>query len=293
MKLFEEWWYVLIYGAVMLCVGLLKQNNIYTRLINWLNDRVPSNWMVFIASSIGGILPIPGRIVYTAGLIDGVISKDEYTRKKVGPLNYLASHHYYLWSPLEKTVLLPILLLNLTYIEVLTYTLPLLLCTFISILFMVNRLKTLSDYIGYTVSSHEHKKKWYEHIDFKGMLLILGIIVFGNFIKGYHEQIKSAIGFLVSENFSLLLVSIVSFLGAFMLGSSSKFIGFVVLLTQYYGLEYFTYFFALEYAGYLLSPNHKCLAIGVEYFKTPITQFYRVIGAVAALLIGVGAITLF
>ncbi len=73
-----------------------------------------------------------------------------------------------------------------------------------------------------------------------------------------------------------------------MLGSSGKFIGITVLLAQVFGLQYFTLFFALEYAAYLISPTHKCTCIGKMYFNTPFLTYAKVLGVWAALVVLVG-----
>jgi hypothetical protein len=82
------------------------------------------------------------------------------------------------------------------------------------------------------------------------------------------------------------------FLSSVALGSSGKFIGITVLLTQLFGIEYFTMFFAVEYAGYLISPIHKCVAIGKMYFGTPINEYIKVLGVWAVLIILIGMLTL-
>jgi len=62
-----------------------------------------------------------------------------------------------------------------------------------------------------------------------------------------------------------------------LLGSSGKFIGLAVLLTKIFGMNYFSLFFAVEYAGYLISPSHKCTCIGKMYFGTPILDYAKVL----------------
>jgi len=45
------------------------------------------------------------------------------------------------------------------------------------------------------------------------------------------------------------------------------------------------WFFAIDYAGYLLSPTHKCVMIGNSYFGTPLGVYYKALGIWALLLI--------
>ena len=86
-----------------------------------------------ILSAIGGILPIEGRVTVSAGLLDTVAPRKGPGREKLGIVDYLATHHYYLWSPLEKTVILPIAAFGLTYAAWLGMIAPLLI---VSLLFI-------------------------------------------------------------------------------------------------------------------------------------------------------------
>ena len=60
-----------------------------------------------ITSLLGGILPIPGRVALSAPLLDAIAPPDKKKRSAFGVIDYLSTHHYYWWSPLEKTVVLP------------------------------------------------------------------------------------------------------------------------------------------------------------------------------------------
>jgi hypothetical protein len=52
------------------------------------------------------------------------------------------------------------------------------------------------------------------------------------------------------------------------MGSSSRFAAVTVLLSSIYGIEHLPWFFAVDLAGYLVSPMHKCAAIEMLYFQT-------------------------
>jgi len=56
-------------------------------------------------------------------------------------------------------------------------------------------------------------------------------------------------------------------------------------MAQVFGYQYFLWFFALDFAGYLLSPTHKCVMIGHKYFNTPLNTYYRVLGSWAVVLL--------
>jgi hypothetical protein len=91
---------------------------------------------------------------------------------------------------------------------------------------------------------------------------------------------------------ALGIISVVGFLAAFAMGSSGKYAGIVALLAKAFGPGYLTWFLCVEYAGYIISPMHKCLLIGQQYFGTPIRTYYKVLGMLIAALVGYGALTL-
>jgi hypothetical protein len=64
-------------------------------------------------------------------------------------------------------------------------------------------------------------------------------------------------------------------------------------MAQLFGMEYFLWFFAVDFAGYLLSPTHKCVMIGNRYFGTPLLTYYKGLGSWAGLLLIVSAIFTF
>jgi hypothetical protein len=81
------------------------------------------------------------------------------------------------------------------------------------------------------------------------------------------------------------MISLVGFAASFLMGSSGKFVAFAVMLAQLFGPVYFLWFFAVDYAGYLLSPTHKCVMVGNRYFGTPYVTYYLALGAWALLLL--------
>jgi hypothetical protein len=90
----------------------------------------------------------------------------------------------------------------------------------------------------------------------------------------------------------MLLISAIGFAASFLMGSSGKYVAFAVLMAQLFGLQYFVWFFAVDYVGYLLSPTHKCVMVGNRYFGTPLKTYYFTLGAWGSiLLITAGIIT--
>lgn len=112
---------------IMISAGLAKEYNLFAPAYAYVKNTFRSNkFVVVLLSAIGGILPIEGRVTVSAGLLDSVAPKSGPGREKMGIVDYLATHHYYMWSPLEKTVIIPIAALGLTYSAWLSLISPLL-----------------------------------------------------------------------------------------------------------------------------------------------------------------------
>ena len=126
-------------------------------------------------------------------------------------------------------------------------------------------------------------------VDWQLIGLLALIIIFGNFAKEYTSEIKE---FASASGLGLFEMSVISFVGSFFLGSSSRFAALTVIATTVFGIEYLAWFFALDYAGYILSPVHKCAFIGWRYFKTPITMYYKALVAMCIVVILCSLITL-
>ena len=289
--LFKNQIYLFYLLGVMITSGIIKEKGYFSNLFNYIVNRVKSKKaVVALISLFSGILPIPGRVIVSAGILDMVAPKSEKSRSKFGIIDYLATHHYYLWSPLEKTIILPIATLSLSYLEVLKYTAPLLLVTVLYISYYI--IFTLKEG-DVEIQRNNILKEKNNSIDIKKyinwnlLLTVFVVIVLSNIISIYHDYF---IGYILYYQ-NLFIVSCLGFLISIVLGSSGKFIGITVLLTQLFGIEYFTMFFAVEYAGYLISPIHKCVAIGKMYFGTPIIEYIKVLSVWAVLIILVGIIT--
>ena len=112
---------------IMISAGLAKEHQLFAPAFAYVKNTFRSNrFVVALLSAIGGILPIEGRVTVSAGLLDTVAPKEGQGREKLGIVDYLATHHYYLWSPLEKTVILPIAAFGLSYVAWLGLIAPLL-----------------------------------------------------------------------------------------------------------------------------------------------------------------------
>lgn len=334
--------YLVMIGLIFIAVGLIKDNMLFNSLFYYIKQTVKSNKaLVVILSAIGGILPISGRVTVSAGMLDTIApKKGENGRENYGIIDYLSTHHYYMWSPLEKTVLIPMAAFSLTWLGLLNILWPLLAVSILlifgyiyfyikdsdvvvtpilefnfklseiirnvvpmiaAILAVINDLNPIWSfgllvfYYCFLTKTWDYKKL-ISYINWEVIVIVGLIIIFGNYVKTYDsfitDYIKQSV-FDITTLSGLLLVSSIAFISAFILGSSSKFAALAVILTQLFGIKYFLWFFALEFAGYLLSPAHKCVAIGKTYFNTPLVKYITVLGIWALLIIFTAGVVVF
>jgi hypothetical protein len=324
----------------MIISGLIKDHNLFGSVYSFIIGKVKSKrTVVFLISCIGGILPIPGRVVISAGLLNTVVDQENKHSSKYGIIDFLATHHYYWWSPLEKTIAIPMAVLGISYMEYMKYALGPLIISILFILYYVywnldesevfikipeqNKKKsiilTLSPLIisillislnikpyivfpvtclSYMLLVKEYRiKKIMSYINWRLIFIILCVITLSIFIKQYNSTILSYLteysnGWNINTIIGFMFISIISFISSFVLGSSSKYAGIVALLCSIFGIQYLTYFLTLEFAGYILSPTHKCVLISSEYFKTPLKKYYLVLSLWSSLLIFYGITTL-
>ena len=300
---------------IMFVTGILRERGYLMDIFRLLEQKVKSKRMVvFLVSLFGGILPIPGRVALSASMLNSIAPIDNKKRKKFGIIDYLATHHYYLWSPLEKTVIIPMAVLGLTYLQFMSYIWPLLL---ISGLYISYYILSLNDdeidieikddpidwknvtnvvlpflgtiiiscftnyYFGafvvftlYLVVYSNSWKKLLGYVNWELIWIVSLVIILGNLVGSYYDVIETYIKQYNKPQY-ILIVSVISFLSSFMLGSSAKYASIVSLLTSVFGMHYFVLFFTLEYSAYLISPSHKCLPIGQKYFHTGFMTYLK------------------
>jgi hypothetical protein len=322
---------------IMISAGLAKEYQLFAPAYAYVRNVFRSNkFVLVILSAIGGILPIEGRVTVSAGMLDTIAPKSGHGREKMGIIDYLATHHYYLWSPLEKSVVIPIAAFGLTYVAWLGMIAPLLIA---SLLF-------ISWYIWYTVKDEDivitpgnfklsqvmrsslpmfvaigayiytnnyilcfgllalyyviitqqwNFKKLLGYINWEVILTVAVVIALGNYFKSeqaYFQGLIKGLGVDPATFLGMLTISAVGFGSSFLMGSSSRFIALAVLMAQLFGVEYFLWFFAVDFAGYLLSPTHKCVMIGNRYFGTPYKTYYIALGSWVGILLAIaGTIT--
>ncbi len=333
--------YLLYLIGILVSVGVIKENKMFADLYSFIISRVKSKKAtIMLVSAISGVLPVPGRVTVSAGVLDTIAPKDnKKARSKFGIIDFLSTHHYYLWSPLEKTIILPISVLGLTYWQVISYTWILLIISLAYIIWYIltqieeNDIEIVAEkknfdqrrfvigavpmilsvvalifgmkpYIIFpvlavyylAVTSTWSVKKILGYINWRLVFMLAFIIFASNIIKAHTDEVMSflkaySLGMDTVRGF--VIVSTVAFGSSLLLGSSSRYSGIMVLLTTVYGLQYFTYFIALEFSGYLLSPFHKCNTIGKMYFGTPLLTYVKALGGWTALLIAYSLLNLF
>ena len=105
--------------GVFIVIGVVKEYNLlHLQFLGRFKDKRIS---AVLFSMLAGVLPVPGRVTSSAGLLDTIATKDPDKRKHFGIIDYLATHHYYMWSPLEKTLILPLAALGISYGTWLSY----------------------------------------------------------------------------------------------------------------------------------------------------------------------------
>ena len=125
--MFSSQVYLLYLIGIMIMTGIIKEFNLFSGIYNFLMKHIKKKkTLVWMMSLFAGVLPIPGRVVISSSLLDTIATKDKVKRKMFGLIDFIATHHYYLWSPLEKTIILPMAAFSLTYGEMMKYTAPLL-----------------------------------------------------------------------------------------------------------------------------------------------------------------------
>ena len=324
----------------MMAAGLIKEHNLFASTYAYIQKVFKSKRVIVaLMSALTGILPVSGRVTISAGILDTLAPpKGQPGREKFGIIDYLATHHYYVWSPLEKTILIPMAALGIGYGAVLYQLLPLLVVS-LGLVFWYIAYKVSEDDIQLTVSNERFKisnilrnvfpfiaaigtaiaglhpaiafgllvvyymiltmtwdfKKLMSYVDWKLLAWVAVIIVVANVTRSYSGEVETYLkntALDINTVAGFIAISAISLGSSFLFGSSSRFAAITTILTLVYGVEYFVWFFALDYVGYLVSPAHKCMAIGKLYFGTPWKRYANALGLWAVLLVGAGGATL-
>ena len=284
-------WYVPYLATIMILSAWAKKTGIFMPAYRWIANNVKSKRaVVAIISALSGVLPIEGRVTVSAGFLDTIAPNDD-RRKIYGIIDYLSTHHYYFWSPLEKTVILPMAVLGLSYGAFVMLIWPLIVtCLAIGLFYIFFVLKEddiaidLSE--SHRCTDHDHSHEKTQWVNWSTLAFVAAAIVLGNYIKTYDAAMLE----MVKNSGSIAIATLFSFMFSFAMGSSGKYAGFVSLLSTVFGVKYLPLFLAVDYAGYMFSPTHKCFAVGKSYFDTPVIEFYKAIGLLCGSLIFVALI---
>ena len=332
--------YLFLIIFVMMIAGMIKENNLFSDVFAFLKRSIKSNRaIVALFSAMTGVLPIKGRVTVSAGLLDTLAPKDKKKREKFGPIDFMSSHHYYFWSPIEKTVILPMAAFGLSYTAFLGIMWPLIATTFAYIIwylvYMVKdtdialvetkkkiKVSRITRYVfpyimGVSaviagvnflwafglltlyyaiVTQTFNYKKLLGYVDWKIVAWVAVIILLANTTRLYTGEIKEFIGSTgidMNSPVGFGAISLLAFAFAWVLGSSSRFGAIMVILTSLYGIQYLPWFFAVDFAGYILSPMHKCVAIGKMYFGTKLSYYGKLLGGWALLLVTISGVMLY
>lgn len=328
--------YLWLVFFIMIVAGIAKEKNLFMPLYSYIKDSFKSNRLVlFLISALSGVLPIEGRVTVSAGVLDTITHKGcdhNHGRQKMGIVDYLSTHHYYMWSPLEKTVIIPMATFGLSYLAWLNLVWPLILVSglFIGyyIFFKVSEEEIAIESVPFKMSAITRNvfpffvaigtyiyvggekyvfpifgllalyyifitqtwnfKKLVSYINWEVLATVALVIVLGNYFKSQESLINEYIkglGVDVTTFTGMLIISLVGFVASFLMGSSGKFIALAVLMSTVFGPQYFLWFFAVDYVGYLLSPTHKCVMVGNRYFGTPLKTYYYALGIWGFLLL--------
>jgi hypothetical protein len=334
---------LLVLLSAFIIVGIFKTQGLFIPVFTLVSNKLKSKRIgLLCVSLISGILPVEGRSSVSAPILDSLVctGKDScstnHSRAKMGVLDYLATHHYYLWSPLEKSVIILMAGLGLTYSQLLAYTIWPLLAYLVYLIYVIfiyikeddvvlikpNKSPTLSDFfqvvpfltglilsmffppyivfpiitVYYILTNSTNVKEVLSFIKWDTLALVAGIIILSNILKSNSKEISDffLVTFTGLPSTGVLILGIAGgFAVSIALGSSSKYAGVCVALTLLFGIKYFPIILMAEYAGYLLSPVHKCGAISASYFKTKAGDFYSYVGGLVVVLISTGLVQSF
>ena len=325
-----------IFG-IMILGGFIREyhalEDVYSLAKRYIKDN---RVLIMITSLLGGILPIPGRVALSAPLLDAIAPPDKKKRSAFGVIDYLSTHHYYWWSPLEKTVVLPMAVLGVSYSAWLgMVAVPLIITVgytwwyifskvdpnnldvlqnvrefnwrralrgwaplIATVILLLNTGKSgaifFFPWFGamcayYSVIYRDWK--WGRWIDAKFAVIATIVLAFGGIVGQIKEPVMAYLNAATPD--MLIPASLVAMVAAYIMGSSGKYAGMTSALVAVFGPQYLVWFLCTEYSGYLVSPAHKCLMIGQQYFGTPLKKYMVVLSRLCAILIAYAAITTF
>jgi hypothetical protein len=293
--LIQDWQYVVALAAVLVLSYNAKKYDVFQPFYKFLAKIIKSKRAVLaITSATTAVMPINGRTVISGGILQTLAPEDN-RRKKFAVIDYLNAHHFYFWSPLEASVLLPMAALHITYWQFFGRIWPMLLTVVICALwytFGVVKEEDVAIIIDEKRITHNLDKNKYLKEGAATVLFVAILNVFGN-ILNYNSTWFDHFMHTVNKNGILIPVLIVSFVISWLLGSSEKFSGVIGITSTVFGVAYLPILFAVNWSGYILSPMHKCMLLGKLFFGAEWKDYYRVLAGICAVVLLVASIHTF
>jgi hypothetical protein len=294
-KLVEDWQYVVALAAVLVLSYNAKKYDVFQPFYKFLAKRIKSKRAVLaITSATTAVMPINGRTVISGGILQTLAPEDK-RRKKFAVIDYLNAHHFYFWSPLEASVLLPMAALHITYWQFFGRIWPMLLTVVVCALwytFGVVKEEDVDIVIDEKRTIHKLDRSKYLKEGALTVLFVALLNITGN-ILNYNSAWFDHFMHSVNKNGILIPVLIVSFAISWLLGSSEKFSGVIGITSTVFGVAYLPILFAVNWIGYILSPMHKCMLLGKRFFGADWKDYYKVLAGICAAVLLVASIHTF
>lgn len=295
---------LVLFIIYIICV-IYRQHNVISAIMSCIkSDKIAGVGTILIS----GVMPIPGRIVLCSSILKSInIKKDTNT----AIASYIGTHHYYLWSPIEKSVVITIAGLGITYIQFIqAIWVPLCVYIIAMVVFLskvnITRprgnyttilksswldvsllivsllisciypviVQSLAIYVIYLTFKYRVKLNILREVDWKTICLVFVVLIAGTFVKQNHDILNN----IIMSTDLLFTALFFSFIASYCLGSSSKFAGVCLLTTSIFGLQYLGLFYVVDFCGYMLSPCHKCRTITQSVHGLSSNMFRRKIG---------------
>lgn len=285
-SLFANYPYLALLASVLILSYYARKFDVFQPLYGFIAGKVKSKRaVVALTSAVSGVLPIEGRVTVSAAVLSTMAPENE-KRKKYGVLDYLATHHFYFWSPIEKTVIVPMAALGISYGALLGLVWPMLATMVIATLWYIFGVLKEDD-VDIVIRGSREKQdlNWRKELrKGSGTVFIVAIILLiAEFAKFYAEQLGGLVEKAQSSGWTIAVLLALA-IGSFIMGSSGKYSGLLAIVLPVYGASYLPLLFTAAWAGYMLSPTHKCMIIGQRMFGSKLSDYYKVVSAVVGLV---------
>ena len=307
----ESQQFTLILFLVYVICTIFKQYNIIADVFSCIkSDKIAGIGTILIS----GALPIPGRIVLCSSILKSINQKKDVN---TAIASYVGTHHYYLWSPIEKSVVIIIAGLGITYTQFLQALWVPIIVYFSFMMYFLSKVNIVRNsvsttstksswidisilisclllscaypiiiyvlclYVLYLSLKYKVKLNLLREIDWKTICLVFVVLIAGTFVKQNHDILNNAI-----MDADLLFTALFfSFIASYCLGSSSKFAGVCLLTTGVFGIQYLGLFYVVDFFGYMLSPCHKCRTITQSVHGLNSSEFRKKIGFLGVVML--------